>query len=465
MSPAATTTIVAISSPPGAGLRGVVRLSGPRARELVRSTWAGAAPPDLDRRGVSIGRFHDGRGEQPLLLLWMPAPRSFTREDVAEMHLPGSPPLLDAALRRLISLGAVPASPGEFTRRAFASGRIDLTRAEGVLALVAARSESERRASTALLLGGLAERIARAREGLEELRALCEASLDFEETDTGHVPAAELEQRRAQIAGDLARTAHFEDARVTARSGLPRVVLFGAQNAGKSSLFNALIGEQRALVSDVAGTTRDALTADIRLAGVAVRLCDTAGLDAAATGPDRIAQAVASGARDSADIALWVVDAAAADAESLRVRRTVRPSGVECVVAWNKIDLLDAAAVPPEALVSESSARAWVATSARTGAGLDELRSAIARCLAGDAEGAPGESAGLARELAARHAAGLARSAEELGLGFERWRAGAPLELLAEHLRRATSALDDISGSTTPEAILDRLFARFCIGK
>src|SRR5262245_53308739 len=184
----------------------------------------------------------------PLLLLWMPGPRSFTREDVAELHLPGSPPLLDAALERVLALGATPAEPGEFTRRAFLSGRIDLTRAEGVLALVGARDDRERRAGAALLAGGLADRIEALRDRLEDLRALCEASLDFDERDTGHVPEGEIEERLAGVRAALAEAHAFEVARASP-GGEPRVVLTGAPNAGKSSLFNRLAGAERALVA------------------------------------------------------------------------------------------------------------------------------------------------------------------------------------------------------------------------
>ncbi|MFN0007769.1 MAG: tRNA uridine-5-carboxymethylaminomethyl(34) synthesis GTPase MnmE, partial [Planctomycetota bacterium] len=187
------TTIAAIASPPGGAARGIVRLSGPRAAEIVRAVFRGHPPLDLARRTLRLGRFLDGRGDQPLLLLWMPGPRSFTREDVAEFHLCGSPPLLEAALEHVLALGATAAAPGEFTRRAFLSGRIDLTRAEGVLALVGARNDRERRAGALLLAGGLAQRIGAVRDRLADLRALTEASLDFDERDTGHVPDSEID--------------------------------------------------------------------------------------------------------------------------------------------------------------------------------------------------------------------------------------------------------------------------------
>jgi tRNA modification GTPase len=459
----AATTIAAISSPPGAGARGVIRVSGPRARELVLATWSGTPhPPSLAQRGLHFGRFRDERGEQPLLLLWMPAPHSFTREDVAEMHLPGAPPLLASALRRLIALGAVPAPPGEFTRRAFLSGRIDLTRAEGVLALVLAHDDAERQAGTALLFGGLGERVGAVRAALEDLRAICEASLDFDENDTGHVPRSELEARCLEIAARVQRALHFERDRLPRANGLARVALFGARNAGKSALFNALAGADRALVSDFAGTTRDGLECAVDLGASACLLRDAAGLDPGALGPDRRAQDSARAARDSADLVLWVVDASRADASDAAGERRSLPAGVPRLLVWSKIDLVSRAPVPsPEA---RSAVSAEVATSALRGGGLDELRARIAQEISGGPHRA-GATRGVARELFARHVAALEQCSRELDLGLARARGGAPLELLAEHLRAATSALDDITGETTPEDVLDRLFARFCLGK
>ena len=270
-------TICAVSSPPGAGARGVIRISGPESADLVRRTVVvDGEPARPGERCASRGRFLDGIGEQPVLLLWMPGPHSYTREDVAELHLPGAPPLLERALARLVELGARVAGPGEFTRRAFENGRIDLTRAEGVLELVEASGEAERRAAAKLLMGGLARRVGPLRDGLEELRALCEASLDFDESDTGHVPEAELERLFEAVGEGLEEALGWEVGRA-ATSGLPRIALVGAPNAGKSTLFNRLAhaepsaGAVRipALVTDRAGTTRDGLQTSWTVAGCA----------------------------------------------------------------------------------------------------------------------------------------------------------------------------------------------------
>lgn len=433
-------TIAAIASPPGPGARGVIRLSGPRAFELVRACARFDAPGALEARGAWRGRLHDGEGEQPLIALAMPGPRSFTREDVCELHLPGSPPLLSAALARLVALGAELAAPGEFTRRAFESGRIDLSQAEGVLELVMAHDEAERRAATALLFGGLSQRLASLRARLLDVRVLCEASLDFDEADTGHVPHEELRERAAIVAQELEAALGWERSR-TRRAQRPRVVLVGQPNAGKSTLFNALVGGE-ALVSERAGTTRDALRGIWRLPTLDCELVDTAGeseafLALAEDHPDRVAQRMAQHERLAADLVLRVYDA--------REAAPPRAEGELLVRAQS-----DRAQGPGEGL----------ATSALTGAGLGELGTAVERALS-ERQAA----AGSGRELSERHGEALRRSRERVLEALALLDARGPLDLVAESLRAALDALDAIEGHTSPEDVLDALFARFCLGK
>ena len=438
----ASTTIAAIASPPGPGRRGVVRISGPEAGELVRAL--ATRPLALLGRAALELRIHDGRGEQPCLLLWMPGPASYTREDVAELHLPGAPPLLAAALARLFELGCAPAAPGEFTRRAFQNGRLDLTQAEGVMELIQAGNERERRAAVELLEGGLGARLASLRRGFVDLRTLAEGSLDFDEADTGHVPSAELAQGAADLAQELARTLAWEVARQAPRA-LPRVVLAGPPNAGKSTLFNALVPGGRALVSAVAGSTRDGVGGLWPLAGLDCLLLDAPGHDPAARGADREAQALARAERAAADLVLELVDAAGGGAPA-------DAPGVPRLVVWSRADLPGARPAPPWA----------VAVSARTGDGLADLARGAALHLGAG----PGEAgAGLVRELSARHRAALATAGAELARARELFAAQAPLDLAADALRAATDALDAVEGRTTPEDLLDRIFARFCLGK
>jgi len=462
-------TIAAIASAGGAGRRAVLRISGPRA------AWLGGEccrTSDGERlvladRGAREVDFDDGVGPLPCLAVWMPGPRSFTAEDVLELHLPGHPQLAQGALERVLVAGATLAQPGEFTRRAFENGRIDLTRAEGVLALVHSRTAAERRAAAALLAGGLDQRLAGLRASLEAVRALTEASLDFDEADTGHVPAPELRRMASDVREGLVEALGWERARV-ATGSTARVVLAGAPNAGKSTLFNrlssghAVAASGEALVSDLAGTTRDAKRAQWRLgASRTCQLLDTAGVmergreQRAADDPDRLAEDHAARLVGGADLVVAVVDAAAPELPPLDT------DGAPVLLAWNKVDLEGAGPEPAASLLER--AEGWVPVSASTGAGLIDLeRMALAMVEAREesstATGAVGLGARHLRSLAAARA-GVERALDGLSV------AGAPLDQVAEELRGASDALDGIAGRTTPEDLLDRIFAQFCLGK
>ena len=465
-------TIAALASPGGAGERAVVRVSGARAGDVVEATCSSAGEPHRpSARGAQEVVLEDGEGAQPALLLWMPGPRSFTAEDVAELHLVGHPGLVDLALRRVLDAGARLAEPGEFTRRAFENGRIDLTQAEGVAALVSARTDAERRAALALLEGGLGERLGGIRDGLEAVRALAEASLDFDEADTGHVPTEDLARRTGAALGALEEALRWERQRSRGARDLV-VCLAGEPNAGKSTLFNRLAGGELraatgpALVSDVAGTTRDPARGRWAIepgSELAVELVDTAGLFAGGAAPTELDARAVARARaelEAADLVLVVADASGPDQQALELMREVGPRGL---LVWNKTDLQAAAPRPTEALLEAAAAgHGWVGISAGAGAGLAELERSCASALD---ESASGGSAAARAGLAARHvdalhaAQGAGRAAAE-GLAL-----GAPLDLVAQELRGATDALDGISGRTTPEDLLSRIFARFCLGK
>lgn len=478
-------TIAAIASPPGASARGIVRVSGPRAFEIACACCELADGGELARdvrcaleaapRGLSRVRFDDGRGTQRALLLWMRAPRSFTGDDVVELHVCGNPHLLRIGLERVLALGARIAGPGEFTRRAFLAGKLDLTRAQGVLLLVEAHDEAERRDASALLAGGLAHAVERARDALEDLRALCEASLDFDESDTGHVPVEELDALAFAARDELSRALGDLSVRPS-ESALARIVLLGEPNAGKSRLFNALCGA-RALVSPAAGTTRDPLRATLELGATQIELVDTAGIERAPLerhGSDGGGDTLGTPARDgddlshaaqertrealaSAELALWVVDASRAGSQP-PLDLPELAAGSARLLIWNQIDRADAAAVPPSGWSSDPRFAGWLALSAARGDGVEALRGELARR-------ASGARARLAREVAERHRAALIAALAALERVRAALTAHTPLELAAEHARRATAALDDVLGTTTAEDVLDRIFARFCIGK
>ncbi|MCB9909351.1 MAG: 50S ribosome-binding GTPase [Planctomycetes bacterium] len=495
----AADTICAVASAPGSALRGVLRLSGPAAWAIVERVTGTALPRT---RGSQAARIQDPEGGIPAQVLRMPGPASFTREDVLELHVPGNEFLVQEVLAGLLAAGARLAQPGEFIRRAFEHGRLDLTRVEGVLALIEAQDKTERRAASALLFGGLQRRIDGLRAELERLRALCEASLDFDEADTGHVPSEELQAMLAALLHDLAEALAWETRREAA-PGAALVVLAGAPNAGKSSLFNALVGPESlgsnpskatsagvtgtettstgttvdrstsagatsagstsassvppALVENQPGSTRDVLRAAWRLGERVALLADTAGrwVDRApeALGDvDRQAQAKAEHEWQRADCLLWVADAG----------HPVWPDGelaARALLVWNQIDR---EGVPPEPPLAQRAkfGLGWVATSAARGDGLDSLAEQVLERLQGEAS-----AADWTRSLGLRHRQALEAAQEQVLLAQGGIEAGVPLDLVAEDLRLATQALDEISGHTTPEDLLSRIFAQFCLGK
>ncbi|MFT4539219.1 MAG: tRNA modification GTPase [Planctomycetota bacterium] len=466
-------TIAAIASAPGAAARGVIRLSGADVASIVgRCCCINGEPVSLGERSLFELSFHDGVGQQPALLLWMPGPASFTREDVAELHLCGNPHLLAVALEHLIMLGARAAEPGEFTRRAFHNGRLDLTRAEGVMELVAARTSSARRAASALLLGGLEQRITELRDELEAARTLCEASLDFDESDTGHVDVGDLQTVFERIGERMLAATRWEERRLP-DAGMPRIVLSGPPNAGKSTLYNRLISSDTpAIVADVAGTTRDALRGVWIVAGVPCRLVDSAGIckvdgQSTVAEVERAAQQQAADARRGADILLWVSDrgAAASPAPTPDQLGTQAP----LLMLSNKWDEPSA-----KAAAEGSQAGAPIRISAQNGHGLEQVEQAVASRLGlapslgrDDAGGGQmeGGQAGFARELSARHRSALRYASDAVRRAQEALGADVPLDLVAEDLRLATDELDQVSGRTTPEDLLDRIFSSFCLGK
>ncbi len=402
-------TIVAVATPPGAGLRAVVRLSGPDALAI-----ASGLPGAVLLRG----------------------PRTSTREDVAEIHLPSSPPLVRRLLDSVLRRGARPARPGEFTLRAFLSGRIDLAQAEAVEQLISAEGEEERRAAVDQLQGAFSSRVRAIEDQVLDLGADAEAAIDFADQDIEVLPVEEA-RRRAEQARAALELLLAECASRRILEVRPVVALCGRPNAGKSSLFNALTGG-RAIVTDVPGTTRDVLASDVEM-GVPVRLLDTAGIQEA-HGPDGDAVRRARAAVETADLVLLVVDATESGA-----REDLLPRGRPGILVRSKCDLAPAAGP------------SGVDTSARTGQGLDELRRTVGRLLS---EGSPGARFRLdLRQKALLHEAreALARSVGgALGLG---------MEFVALDLRAALDSLGGVTGRNVEEGLLDRIFSRFCLGK
>jgi tRNA modification GTPase len=380
---------------------------------------------------------HGGLVLDQALVLWFPGPASYTGEDSAEFHLHGGPAVVAAVADALVALGARPAEPGEFTRRAFVHGKLDLTAAEGVADLIEAETEAQRRQALRQLEGGLAGRYQGWAGRLARLLARQETFIEFEDEDLPDgLDAAVAEDAAAlrdELAAEIAGAARGE----ALREGL-RIAILGAPNAGKSSLLNALAGREAAIVSPQAGTTRDVVEARVVIAGVPVLLADTAGLreTADAIEAEGVRRARAQGQAAELVLAVFAADAAP-DAETLALLET------GALVVVNKADL----AAP---------ALAGIAVSARTGAGLPALRAALEAAVR--ARAGLSDVAGLTRP---RHRAALADTIAALDALPQ---AALP-ELRAEALRAAMRALGRLTGAMGVEAILDLVFSEFCIGK
>ncbi|KRF01180.1 tRNA modification GTPase MnmE [Frateuria sp. Soil773] len=444
----ATDTIAAIASAPGAAGVGVVRVSGPAVPAIAR-TLLGAEPQP---RHAHFAVFRDAGGERidHGLLLHFPAPASYTGEHVLELQGHGSGVLLDAVLRRVCELGARLARPGEFTERAFLNGKLDLAQAEAVADLVAARSEAGARAALRSLDGEFSRRVEALLAELIALRVHIEAAIDFPEEEIDFLADPAINARLVALREKLAALLKQAERGVRLNDGL-RVAIVGRPNAGKSSLLNALAGSDRAIVTAIAGTTRDVLRESLSLDGIALELADTAGLRDTDDEVEREGVRRTHGELRRADVALLVTDQEHAVAD-LAFFEALSPA-VERVVLVNKIDLARAA---PHGETRDGIR--WLWASARTGAGLDALRDRLKQ-LAGAGSGEGAFSARRRHVLALQQ---VARHLEQVAIELARSRAG---ELAAEELRQAQHALGEITGSYTSDDLLGAIFGSFCIGK
>jgi len=429
---------VALASAAGGSERAVIRLSGPRAFTLARRIVLLARS-----RGVRHGTGRLGDATFPCDAWSMPAPHSYTREDVVELHLPGAPPLARAAIDRLLDLGARSAEPGEFTRRAFQNGRIDLAQAEAVLAAIRAGSDAELSAAAALLQGEFSRKVAGLEDRLTSFAADVEASIDFVDQDIDLLPAKEALGRLRELGRELADL--LADSRAAeVASDAPAAFLVGPRNAGKSTLFNTLAGAD-ALTSDVPGTTRDLLEGRVE----GLRLHDAPGLGGVGA-PDVVDQAAAIRAEEAIRGAdLWVV---VVDATAPAVPFAPDP-GRPAIAVVTKSDLADGLAVAGTLSIPDA-----VVVSAATGEGIEELRSRLR-------EWAGGAGPGARFTLSRRQLALLRQARRSLDRAAESFRAARSPEFAALDARAALDALGGITGKRADEAILDRIFARFCVGK
>ena len=441
----AADTIVAIATAAGAGGVGIVRLSGPRAREIARAITGRMLVP----RVAVYARFTDADGEviDDGIALHFRAPASFTGEDVVELQGHGSPVLLRQLVARCVALGARQAVAGEFSQRAFLNGKLDLAQAEAIADLIAAGDERAARAARRSLDGVFSRRVEALMAQVLAIRVHVEAAIDFADESLETLGGPELRNGLQAGIESLVQLRREAERGRSLRDGL-HVVLVGPPNAGKSSLLNALAGSDRAIVTDIAGTTRDLLQEAIRIDGVELTLVDTAGLRVAGDAIEAEGIRRARAELGRADLALVVLDAR--DPEAGRIAVADEVAGVPRRL-WlhNKADLLEAA---------PSLGEDALAISARTGQGLAALHE---RLLALSGAGEAGEGAFSAR---ARHVRALAEAAGQLETAAGELRQER-LELAAEALAQAHDTLGGIGGRVGADALLGHIFAAFCIGK
>ena len=446
--PSDTDVIAAVGTAPGRAGIGVVRVSGKRLEQLASHLLGGVPAPRRAVRAV----FRGAAGE-PIddgIALFFPAPASYTGEDVLELQGHGGPVVLGMILKRCLDLGARLAEPGEFTRRAFLNDKLDLAQAEGVADLIDAATEAAARCALRSLRGEFSEAIGNLAKRLVELRILVEATLDFPEEEIDQVDREEARGRLRHLQEEVSRSLARGRQGSVLRSGL-QVVLAGQPNVGKSSLLNRLAGEDLAIVTEIPGTTRDAVRQTIQIEGVPVNIIDTAGLRDTVDAVEAIGIARTWEAIGQADALLLVVDARAGVNSADRSIVDRLPGKLMLVSVFNKIDLSG------DAPRAEEGEQGWrIHVSAKTGEGIQGLRKALLK-LAGWQSGE--QDVFMARE---RHLVSLERVAQALE------RAGQTMlqsELFAEELRLAQRELGSITGEFSADDLLGQIFARFCVGK
>jgi len=466
MSLAVDDTIVAIASAPGGSVEGIIRLSGPAVEQVLERVLRKEAggegrrkreekkkPSEIIRGGLVVVGCDGAERTLPAIIYLWRTDRSYTRQPLAEVYLPGSPPLLNLAVRTICAVGARLARPGEFTLRAFLAGRLDLTQAEAVLGVIEARDAQELQTALSQLAGGLSSRLAGVRNQLLDLLAHLEAGLDFVDEDIEFITREDLQQQVAAAAQAVQGVADQVQSRSETSSTSPRVVLHGEPNAGKSSLLNALAGTNAALVSPIAGTTRDYLSRSVVVNGKQFQLIDTAGMEQASAG-DRIsgdAQTHRAEQQAQADLELLCIDSTQPISPAVTVQLT-QSAARSRIVVFTKCDL-------PGVVLSQFPFPA-LRTSAATAEGLDELRAAIVTTL----DQASSESLAVPA-TAIRCSASLQAAAASLAAAAELATSGASEEWIAAELRLALDELGQVVGAVYTDDILDRVFSRFCIGK
>lgn len=440
-------TIAAIATAPGRGGIGVIRVSGPELCGFSRQLCSQEPQP----RQATLAGFRDAEGRliDTGLLLYFPSPHSFTGEDVLELHGHGGTVVMQMLLSRCLDLGARLAEPGEFTRRAYLNGKLDLAQAEAVIDLIDAATTAAARSAVRSLQGEFSREINALLEQLTELRALVEATLDFPDEEIDFLQAADAFGRLERLQQRLANVFDRAQQGKLLQGGL-NVVIVGQPNVGKSSLLNRLAGDDLAIVTPVAGTTRDIVRTTLQIEGIPLHIIDTAGLRETDDEVEKIGIARAWREIERADLVLLLVDARSGVGDAEQAILAQLPENLARVTVYNKIDLAERIAER-----HDEGCGVAIFLSAKQGEGVDLLRSELLRI----AGWHPAEDVFIARE---RHLRALAATAEHLVAARAQL---SHLELLAEELREAQTALGTITGQLSADDLLGEIFGRFCIGK
>ena len=449
-----TDTIAAFCTAPGGALA-IIRISGPDALSLAQTVWSSSHQLSAENpRVLTFGRVRteDGTGET-CLAVYMPGPASYTGEDIVEIQCHGGACAPRRILSRLISAGARSAEPGEFTKRAFLNGKMDLTEAEAVADLIGAKSETAFRLAEKQMSGTLGKKVRAARDEIFLILAEMESRLDFPEEDLDWQTPAQVVERIQSVRDSLYELLSGRDRTAVIRDGV-RLAIAGSPNVGKSSLLNLLLGYERAIVTDIPGTTRDTLSEHAVLRGISVDLTDTAGIR------DQVADAVegfgVERSRDTlkcSEIVFWVFDSSKDFQSDLAAMQKELPAGAKVITIWNKADLAPESFIPPE------TGYPSVCVSVKNETGIKDLLDLFEQEVWGGGDKSIPECA-----VSERHAGALERAVSYLDMAIPETESEM-FELGAENLRTARLELAGITGETVAPDVLDDIFSRFCIGK
>ena len=443
-----TDTICAIATPPGVGGVGIIRVSGPLSIAIAEQVLDGS----LQERRARFSRFKDDKGrtiDSGIALLFK-APASFTGEDVLELQGHGGPQILQMLMSRVMTLGARPARPGEFSERAFLNNKLDLVQAEAIADLIESATQASARAAQRSLEGVFSEQVNQLQQELIDLRVFVEAALDFPDEEIDFLADSDVLEKLAAADDRLQTLEDKAHQGQLLRDGI-NIAIAGLPNAGKSSLLNALAGRESAIVTDIPGTTRDVLREYISLDGLPVHVADTAGIRESADLVEAEGVRRARATMLTADLVLLVIDPTESPGPQLALREEV-PQNIPCIEVHNKIDLTDT-----QSKSDEESNKAWV--SAKTGQGLGNLIHLIKNTV-GATENYEGVFSARTRHLDA-----LKRTQNHVRTGRQQLEQFNAPETLAEELRLAQKSLGEITGEYLPDDLLGAIFSSFCIGK